>query len=583
MDARNRTLPEWFNRIRTGQIKLPRFQRHEAWTHNEISSLLGAVLRGLPSGAALILEVGDQEPFVSRTMIGAPPAVERVSEHLLDGQQRLTALWRSFHDSYEDRTYLLRLEDDVDHEGEQIWTVHGLARWHKNGALYPMWVDDPEALHARGFLPLRLLRPGDELADETRGWTDAATGEDLRAGRDLERSISDLRARVITYNIPYLSLPVSTQRDVALEVFIKMNTSSVRLTAYDIVVAQLEEATGASLHDLVEELRGAVPAAVHYRDLGGWVLDVAALRENRPPTQASYQRLDLERVHREWKQIVAGIGAAVAFLEEERVFDSERLPTIAVLPILAALHEHHPTDPDKLGNARTLLRKYIWRSFLTSRYEQSVGTRSLQDFRGLRADLAGESGVAIPIFDEEAHPVPRQEDLRRSGWPKRKEILARGILAASLRAGARDLADDALVGPENVRTREYHHLFPNSVLTSDGGLTSGESFRALNCALITWRTNRKISAKSPLTYMRERVEGASLGAAVVQERLRSHIIPYDELASAGWDGLEGGELRDAIQADYERFLDARADLLVRPIQDLCAGRAPVEEWLARSL
>lgn len=70
MNASDRLLPEWFNRIRTGQIRLPRFQRFEAWGHNEVSGLLEAVLRGLPAGATLILEVGDAEPFKSRPMEG---------------------------------------------------------------------------------------------------------------------------------------------------------------------------------------------------------------------------------------------------------------------------------------------------------------------------------------------------------------------------------------------------------------------------------------------------------------------------------------------------------------------------------
>ena len=34
----------------------------------------------------------------------------------------------------------------------------------------------------------------------------------------------------------------------------QMNTSSVRLSAFDIVVTQLEEAMGQSLHDLVDNL-----------------------------------------------------------------------------------------------------------------------------------------------------------------------------------------------------------------------------------------------------------------------------------------------------------------------------------------
>jgi hypothetical protein len=73
VEARNRTLPNWFTRIRTRQITLPRFQRFEAWTHTQVTALLNTVLQGLPAGAVLTLEVGDTEAFVSRPMVGAPP------------------------------------------------------------------------------------------------------------------------------------------------------------------------------------------------------------------------------------------------------------------------------------------------------------------------------------------------------------------------------------------------------------------------------------------------------------------------------------------------------------------------------
>ena len=95
MHAHDRFLPEWFNRIRSRQITLPRFQRFVVWGHGEVAGLLTTVLRGLPSGAALILEVGDEEKFISRIMVDAP-SQEKVTEQPLDGQQRLTALWRSF-------------------------------------------------------------------------------------------------------------------------------------------------------------------------------------------------------------------------------------------------------------------------------------------------------------------------------------------------------------------------------------------------------------------------------------------------------------------------------------------------------
>ena len=115
LEARNRLLPDWLTKIRTHQIVLPRFQRFQAWSHQQVTGLLNNVLQELPAGAVLILEIGEKEPFHSRPVVGAPDSGERVTEHLLDGQQRLTALWRSLHDHYEDRSYFVVLDISAKH------------------------------------------------------------------------------------------------------------------------------------------------------------------------------------------------------------------------------------------------------------------------------------------------------------------------------------------------------------------------------------------------------------------------------------------------------------------------------------
>ena len=66
MEARNRNLKDWYGKIQRGEIKLPRFQRHEAWDRQRIGSLIETVTHNLPLGITLVLEVGDEEKFISR-------------------------------------------------------------------------------------------------------------------------------------------------------------------------------------------------------------------------------------------------------------------------------------------------------------------------------------------------------------------------------------------------------------------------------------------------------------------------------------------------------------------------------------
>lgn len=579
MHARDRFLPEWFNRIRSRQITLPRFQRFVAWSHSEVSSLLTTVLRELPAGAALILEVGEEEKFKSRTMTDAPESGEKVTEQLLDGQQRLTALWRSLHDKYPDRTYLVGFEEDPNDESKKLPYVHGQARWVRNGTRYPVWVDVPRECWARGFIPIRLLRP-DDIRDEIDEWIEAAIPEDapdrFRAYKDISQLISDLRTRVREFNLPYLALPATTPKEVALDVFVKMNTSSVRLSAYDIVVALVEEETGKSLHEHVDKLAEAVPRAAEYADLPSLVLDVAALRQDRPPTQAGYRGIKYAEMLAEWDTLVAGIKGMVQFLEEESIFDAQRLPSYTAIPIVAALWEHLPGQPDKLGNARHLLRKFLWRSFLTSRYEQSAASNALQDFRGLRKVIGGGAPEdVVPIFDENMYPVPTKEMILQAEWPKRKTILGRGLLALQIKCGAEDLADGARATLANItsktRPREYHHLFPVSTL-EDAGIPNEQIYRALNCALITWQTNRVISNKDPITYLRERAQNSTLGEEELIRRLKTHLIPYRQLA-VGYDQLSDDERRARVKRDYDAFLSTRAEILEKAARLACEGKA----------
>ena len=575
LEARNRLLLDWFVRVRTGQLRLPRFQRLESWTHVEVGGLLESLFDGLPAGAVLVLEIGDNEPFVSRPMVGAPAPHERVTEYLLDGQQRLTALWRSLNDLYDDRTYFVTLVGG--HGDNENSVIRNSARWvrGKDPRRFPLWADVPREQFDRGLIPLRLVRPGD-LGDEIDEWCDTAASGDPATSRLLERRIHHLRELTTGFNLPVLSLPVTTPPEVAVDVFIKMNTSSVPLTPFDIVVAQVEAETGRPLRDLGDELHAAVPALRSYIEPSDLILNVAALREDRSPTQASAFRLNLSKLVDEWGDIERGVAGAVAFLDEERIYDRERLPTVAVIPILAALWSLVPQALDGMGNARTLLRRFIWTAFFTRRYENSAGSRALQDYRSLLASIRGESTHPTgTVFDSDINPLPTRAELQRASWPKSRDTLARAILAVSLRAGAVDLADGQPASRAALPRREYHHLFPDALLRQDAGLDNGDIYRALNCALITWNTNRNISAKEPVSYLKERTLKAALGETEVRSRVATHCIPFDALNVGGYAEIADPSVRqERIRADYESFLDARAGLVEAGMHALCRG----ERW-----
>lgn len=587
MEARNRKISDWYGQIKRSEIKLPRFQRFEAWDRQRIGSLVETVIRNLPLGITLILEVGDEEKFVSRFLETAPHNDTRVHEHLLDGQQRLTALWRVFHNNYELESYFIYLKefDKYSRDDERgDMTVYWRGRYYKkNGDKYPLWCDDPVQCLRRGMIPSSLLKPED-IQKELDYWIERATNpdepkdgrEELKAFFDFKKRISDrikdLRAIVANYNLPYLSLPSQTDKSVAVNVFINMNTNSKPLSIYDIIVAEVESVMGRSLHDLEASLEDRHPEVARYSPLSELILTASALLQGHLPNQSGAWDMDKRKMVEHWDKMDRGLQRMADFLKNEGIYDEERLPTNAVLAVIAALYADIPDSGDKRGQDELLLKKYLWHAFFTDRYENAAATHAYADFVALKKVVCGEqkdSGTPfstndVPLFRD--HKLVEVEELTTADWPKRRSIRGRGILAAACRLGALDFSTSERLDFNNIEQRHYHHIFPDALLKeADLG-----GFLALNCALISDKTNISIGRKDPLEYLKDRYKWTS--EAIVRERLQSHLIPIEDLANGGYEGLSESEKVRKLKRDFDAFIHKRAELVIEAVKRLSEGR-----------
>lgn len=594
--AQDRSLGAWYVQVALGTLKLPRFQRFEAWDRWRVAGFLNTVIQNLPVGVTLLLEVGDREQFVSRHIVTAPDAPSRVTEHLLDGQQRLTAFWRAMHNNYEGESYYVYLPEFDRHADDGITydelTIHCQPRWAKKkepGLRYPVWADTPARCLERGLVPADLLCPGDH-AVKVDTWIKSATQElapnredpdawDKREALDkilveLRAVLSSLRERVTHFNLPYLALPATTSADVALQVFVNMNTNSKPLTMYDITVAKVESTAGESLHALQEQTEANHVELTHYGDVSWTLLTTAALMQGKMPNNGGVGALDMEELVRNWPRTERALVRAVGLLARQHIYDEARLPSAPVLAVVAACFDQIPETGDALGRAEHLLRAYVWSSFFTTRYEGAAATRAFQDFKAL-ADLLGREqfGAAdyahVPVLRRIDYPLPTADQLTRVGWPKGMDRMARSILAVNLYFGALDFADGHPVSFDSLRHREYHHVFPDALLEE----ADIESFLALNCALVTWKTNRSIGRKDPLDYLRDRVEWSD--EKTVSQRLRTHLLDFKQLSQATYvehgQQLVGDVLKARVRRDFDAFLERRAALVACAASHLANG------------
>jgi hypothetical protein len=236
--------------------------------------------------------------------------------------------------------------------------------------------------------------------NELRPWRKAAAWDDGELEEKLEYHIGELRQRFPEFILPYIAL-ITEDPEAALTVFIQTNTKVTRLSPFDLVVAYFARpAVGVDLHELVRSLREDVPALTAYAQVDDLdLLRAGALLQGLRSTNREIFKLDGQRLQSDWDRLTEGARRTFSFLREEHILTGDLLPTEAVVPVLIALWAEAPHGGPQEGNVRTLLRQYLWRAFLSDRYDRATATRAYEDYVALRARLSGEDEEAwIPAW-----------------------------------------------------------------------------------------------------------------------------------------------------------------------------------------
>lgn len=560
MKAHNRQLAEWLEEAIKGNLMLPRFQRKEAWTYAHAKRFIEAMLRGHPLGVFLVLRVDpDNQPFGTKR-ISEHQRESRCTEHLLDGQQRLTALLNVFLDSYEKHTYYVNTKEDP----------HTIEAIPRRGPLKAV-IGDARAEYRNGWIPCKLLNPmsdstcpGTPPHDLGISWREDATTE-ASERRHIEVTIGRLRGEIAMTHIPWIALPQSTNRTEAIKIFIDTNRSAVNLSMYDIAVAQMEELTKHSLHEFVNEVNKSVPKlkALNPTKIGDLILKSECVTQDMKPTDKGYLEIDFFKLNDESTKRIDAIRWTVNQINRMKIWKHRQLPTTVPLRVLPSLHKYMPDHGTELARAMKIIRLYLWSSFLTDRYDTHANDRLKVDYDCLKESLTNPN--RRPRIPALAAAPPSIDEIRGAGWPRSRRRLSRAILAVCCQGGARDIASNEEIGPQG--HDDYHHIFPRALLK---GLTCDADL-AVNCMLLTVHTNRRQWLKKlPGDFLTSMQEDAIMRQSVsdptseIKNRLATHHVPEDMLLS-----VTKSTTQDVKRA-YEQFVTERAKMIKLRIAKLLA-------------
>lgn len=220
----SRYLVDWMRRIHEGRITLPNFRPGSVWDIGKAKSLIDSLFRDRPVGALLLMPT-DEERFHSRPIPGAVAAPAAGNgELILDGQQRLSALWRAFHD--EPEPLFVRIND---------WAADPLAVVEVGSAadlrLRLMKDEDADAalLFENRCIPFAVL--GIDCVTQSEGatweWCDRVLPNDGDLARRLAFRIQEDVAWPFQYRgLWHLTLLREISKEEAIEIYIRANESS---------------------------------------------------------------------------------------------------------------------------------------------------------------------------------------------------------------------------------------------------------------------------------------------------------------------------------------------------------------------
>lgn len=406
--------------IADGTVVLPDFQRDFVWSEGDVVALIATVMVGWPAGSLLLMK-GAPTFFKTKEFQGAPPQKASVLYVVLDGQQRLTALFRALHRAggvvYVVDLKALAAGRPSAETLEEALKPYPVAEWD---AKMPI-----EAQARDRLVPLYVLRSASDYFQWRDRAVEAAPSEHRRAlSDDLARAYKDFLGTVNHYDFPSVILDNELPTEAVARIFERVNRGGQELSTFDLLVAR-SYTRDWNLREEWTRARAESPLIDAYLgDDGLPAAQVLALKEIQDIRRPALLDMPRDVIQNGWGRAVTAMESALEFLSEAGMRHPAWLPYPTLSIPLAALALDHD-----LRSSRDVLEAWLWGRSFAGDYDVASSTKIASDYATLRRALADVERPHVEIPISRAHSATRRQG--GSLW--------RAFLSLMLRKGARDL------------------------------------------------------------------------------------------------------------------------------------------------
>lgn len=510
------------NKIQTGDIKIPKFQRGFVWEEDQILKLLESIYQGYPIGSLLFwlseLAMKSEKNIGGFDLPETPEKYPR--NYVLDGQQRLT-------------------------------TIYGVLNWPDKNVLHKLNVyfdlEQRRFIHYNGentdkHIPMSILfKTSDFLRFRTKLSGFSNTNE-------LQESVDVLYEVFREYLIPVVTIKEKTVEEVC-PIFERINSTGTKLSIFDLMVAATWS-DDFDLNDKVNQLRDSTKMK-DFENIDNSVFlkfmsSINGFGSKRDGV-FKLRNLSPEELDNLGRKVKISVERAIDFLSTDLLVPSDAfLPYENQLVVLAYFFSKvaNPT-PEQLST----LRQWFWQTGFSERYRGAVEGILEQDLSAIDSLIKHDKEdirVKVSLVEND---ILKRQFWKNSAFCKTFIVMLANKAPKNLTNGE---AIDIRIALTSFNNKEFHHIFPKDFLKNLGVISEKRNALA-NICMLSASQNKNISNDPPSVYLTKSFNALVKDAETV---FNSNLI--SEAADAPW-----------LIDNYDSFLRQRSKTILNEINLLC--------------
>lgn len=509
------------NEVKSGQIKIPQFQRNFVWDIRSSAKLIDSIIKGYPIGTFIFWRTDEELRSVKDIGNISLPKQEKGEfvNYVLDGQQRLTSFFAAVSGEIIER---------ADKRKEDFSNIY---------------IDLDASIENDDELVLNDVEGKPEYS--TIRLTDLLNADFTFLASypsEYQQKLINYQNIIKGYNFNIINLK-DASIDVATEVFTRLNVGGKALTLFEIMVAKTYDVnTNFDLADkysiLINELRD-----VKYDEVSSaTLLQIVAIIAERDCTRKTILKLDKHEFIKTWDVAVSCLKDTIDYLKSYGIPVSRLLPYNAILVPFSYFFYKHKYKPT--GEIKKMLDDFFWRVSLGNRYSSGVEGKIAQDINKIDQII----NSSLPKYEWSIDISPQFLMHPSIGYFSTSRSYIKAILCLYAMKKPKSFDNNLDVKIDNsylkvTTSKNYHHFFPKSWMRKnypDKGYN--EYNHILNITIVDdFLNKRQIGAKPPSVYMEKFINDND----EISDAMKTHLI--NQIQEFG-----------ILSNDYDMFFKSRA-------------------------